>query len=67
MEPLLIEPLLDVGTAAKILGLSVNTLRLWVSKQRIEFVKLGSRVMFRPESLRALIDSSVRVAKNEHL
>jgi excisionase family DNA binding protein len=58
-----LEPLLDVPTAAKILGLSIDTIRLWVSKKRIEYVKLGSRVMFRPESIRALINSSVREAK----
>lgn len=61
--PSTLEPLLDVPTAAKILGLSIDTIRLWVSKRRIEFVKLGSRVMFRPESIRALINSSVREAK----
>jgi excisionase family DNA binding protein len=57
------EPLLDVPTTAKILGLSIDTIRLWVSKGRIEYVKLGSRVMFRPESIRSLINSSVREAK----
>lgn len=59
-SPSVLEPLLDIATASKILGLSVNTLRLWVCKRRIEFIKLGSRVMFRPEAIRALVNSSLR-------
>lgn len=50
-----IEPLLDVRTAKRILNVTENTVRDWVAKRRIEFVKVGTRVMFRPQAIRDLI------------
>jgi excisionase family DNA binding protein len=43
------EPLLDVTKAAHLLDISVKTLRDWIQGRRIEYVKVGARVMFRPE------------------
>jgi len=43
-----IEPLLDVSRAAHLLGISVKTLRDWIQGRRIDYVKVGTRVMIRP-------------------
>src|SRR2546423_12043712 len=43
LEP--IEPLLDVPRAAHLLGISVKTLRDWIQARRIDYVKVGTRVM----------------------
>jgi excisionase family DNA binding protein len=42
-----IEPLLDVPRAAHLLGVSPKTLRDWIQARRIEYVKVGTRVMLR--------------------
>lgn len=47
-----IEPLLDLRRAAHLLGISVKTLRDWIHARKIEYVKVGSRVMIRPETIR---------------
>jgi excisionase family DNA binding protein len=44
-----IEPLLDVTRAAHLLGISVKTLRDWIKGRRIDYVKVGTRVMIRPK------------------
>jgi excisionase family DNA binding protein len=52
--------LLDISEAAQRLGVSIHTLRGWVSQRRIKFVKLGGRrVLFREEDLDELVDRSV--------
>lgn len=48
--------LLDVNQAAKILGISPKTLRDHVLHRRIDYVKLGGRVLFRQDTLWDLID-----------
>lgn len=62
-SPLLevIEPLLSVPQAAKILGISQCTLRNWIQRKKIARVKVGS-VMFRPDTIREFIAYNTRPA-----
>lgn len=48
--------LLNVDETAIFLGVSVWTIRRWVSQERIPFVKLGRAVRFDKEDLLALVD-----------
>jgi excisionase family DNA binding protein len=57
-----IEPLVSVGRAAPLLGISVKTLRDWILYRRIDYVKIGTRVMIRPETIRQLVDRNTRRA-----
>jgi excisionase family DNA binding protein len=57
-----IEPLLDVSRAAHLLGISVKTLRDWIQGRRIDYVKVGARVMIRPETIRQFVTSNTRRA-----
>ena len=57
-----IEPLLDLRRAAHLLGISVKTLRDWIQARRIEYVKVGARVMIRPETIRQFVTSNTRRA-----
>jgi excisionase family DNA binding protein len=43
--------LLSVGQAAEFLGISVHTLRGFVSQRRIAFTKVGRRCLFNPADL----------------
>ena len=43
--------LINVETTAEVLGVAPKTIRKWVSIRFIPYLKLGSRVMFRPKSL----------------
>jgi excisionase family DNA binding protein len=63
-SPLLevIEPLLSVPQAAKILGISECTLRNWIQRKKIARVKVGGRVMFRPDTIREFIAYNTRPA-----
>lgn len=48
--------LLSYKEAAKRLGISVSTLRGWVSDKRISYVKIGPRhVVFRPQDLTSVV------------
>jgi hypothetical protein len=42
-----LEGLLDIPRAAKVLGISPKTLRDHVLHRRIDYVKIGGRVLFR--------------------
>jgi hypothetical protein len=53
-----LDELLDVKHAARVLGISVKTLRDHVLHRRIDYVKLRGRVLFRPDSLCELIERS---------
>ena len=57
-----IEPLLDVPRSAHLLGISVKTLRDWIQARRIDYVKVGTRVMIRPETIRQFVTSNTRRA-----
>ena len=50
-----VEPLLNIKQSAKILGLSEKTLRDWVWRKKIDYVKSGDRVMFEPQAIREFI------------
>ena len=57
-----IEPLLDVSRSAHLLGISVKTLRDWIHGRRIDYVKVGTRVMIRPETIRQFVANNTRRA-----
>jgi excisionase family DNA binding protein len=67
--------LLTLNEAAALLRLQLSTLRMWVHKKRIPYVKLGGRVFIRRADIDALIERSLvpaaprqekplRIAKN---
>jgi len=58
--------LVNLNEAAKILRLKPSTMRAWVLRRRIPFVKLGRRVLFRRSDLEALIARSVVPARAEY-
>ena len=47
-----------VGQAAEALGLSVSTLRAWISQRRIGFVRLGRAVRIPAAEIERLAGSS---------
>lgn len=51
--------LLDVKETAKLLRLKESTVRAWVLKKRIPYVKLGRRVFFRLSDCETLIKSNL--------
>ncbi len=50
------EQLVDIKKAAETLGLSVATLRSWILDGSISYRKVGKRVLFAKEDLRAIIE-----------
>ena len=57
--------LLDVEEAAAFLHVKVATVRSWVLKSRISYVKLGRRVFLQRQDLLDLIARSVVPAEQE--
>jgi excisionase family DNA binding protein len=57
--------LLDVKDAAKLLRLKESTIRAWVLKRRMPYVKLGRRVFFRLSDCESLINSSLVIPQME--
>ena len=55
--------LLTVPETANYLRLKVSTIRSWILKRRIPFVKLGGRVFVRKADAQDLIDRSLVPAK----
>lgn len=53
----------SIDEAAEYLGLQPSTLRRWVYERRVPSVKLGRRVLFRPEVLDDLIRRGERPAR----
>lgn len=51
-----LEELLDIDRAAKVLGIRPKTLRHHVLRRRIDYVKIGARVLFRPDTLWEFIE-----------
>jgi excisionase family DNA binding protein len=49
------ERLLNVQELSEIIRLSVGTIHHWVSAGKIPVVRFGSRVLFRPDEVAALI------------
>ena len=58
--------LLTVTEAASLIRLKPSTVRAWVLRRRIPYVKVGRRVLFRRSDLEALITSSVVPARTEN-
>jgi excisionase family DNA binding protein len=58
MEPEL-EELLRIPQAARVLGIRPKTLRDWVWRRKVTFVKVGKGVAFRPTDLRKFIENNV--------
>jgi excisionase family DNA binding protein len=54
--------LLTVSEASEVLRVKQSTLRSWVLKRRLPFIKMGSRVLFRLADLQALIEAGLRPA-----
>ena len=53
------EPLLDIDQTAEILSISPHTVRALVKTRMITFVKLGARVLFRPQDLTDFVESNL--------
>ncbi len=51
--------LLDVTETAERFHLKVSTIRRWVSQQRIPYVKLGRRVLFRVGDIEEIIEENL--------
>jgi excisionase family DNA binding protein len=59
--------LLDVEEAAAVLHVKVATVRSWVLKSKVSYVKLGRRVFLRRGDLEQLIERSVVPAAQQEL
>lgn len=57
-----LEPLLSISEAARILAVSPATLRTWIHRKRIPYVKMGRRVGFHPDTIRNFIAQNTRSA-----
>ena len=53
--------LLTIQEAASYLRISVSTIYRWIHHRKIEYIKLGSRVMFSEESLQEFIKNNTIV------
>jgi len=51
--------LLSVAEAAQVLRLQPSTIRAWILKRKIQYLKLGGRVFLRKADCDALIDASI--------
>ena len=54
--------LLTVPEASEVLRLRPSTVRSWLLKRKVPFVKLGSRVFLRMEDCMALIEAGLKPA-----
>ena len=54
--------LLTVDEASDFLRLKPSTVRSWLLKRRLPFIKLGSRVFLRASDLQSFIESGLRPA-----
>ena len=52
--------LLDISTAIQELKVGQSTLRKWIAQGRLPVVRLGSRVLIRPEALEAFVKGAER-------
>jgi len=50
------ERLVNYEQLAEILGLSANTLRVWVSARKIPFTKIGGAVRFTSEQVESIVN-----------
>ena len=56
--------LLSVAEAANYLRLKTSTLRAWILRRQVSYIKLGGRVFFRLPDLEALLATSLVPAKS---
>jgi excisionase family DNA binding protein len=56
--------LLDIGEAASLLKLSHHTLYRWVVEGRVPTVRLGRRLLFDPDALRAWVLARSRLVRD---
>ena len=65
-DPLLLgrdlEPLLSIDEAARVLAVSPATIRTWIHRRRLSYVKMGRRVGFHPDAIRHFIAKNTRMA-----
>jgi len=54
--------LLTINEASEVLRLKPSTVRAWLVKRRLPFVKLGSRVFLRLADLQAIIEAGLKPA-----
>jgi len=54
-----LEKLLRIPEAARVLGIRPKTLRDWVWRRKVTFVKVGKGVAFRPSDLLDFIEKNV--------
>ena len=54
-----LEELLRIPDAARVLGIRQKTLRDWVWRRKITFIKVGKGIAFRPSDLREFIENNV--------
>jgi excisionase family DNA binding protein len=57
-----LQPLLSVPEAAKILGVSVPTLRQWLSQRRIAIIKAGRLTKLKLEDIQEFIERNRKEA-----
>jgi len=55
--------LLDVLAATRELGVGQSTLRRWIREGRLPTVRLGRRVLLRPEAVERFVRAAERPAK----
>jgi len=58
------DKLLSLEETADILGISEGTLRNWVYQRRVEFVKVGRRVLFRPKWIESFVEGQTFIEKD---
>jgi excisionase family DNA binding protein len=46
----------SVRETAEMLGISINTLRLWIFQKKVTYHKIGHRVLFHPDDIEQLIN-----------
>lgn len=51
--------LMLVPEGADFLRLKISTVRAWILRRKIPYIKLGGKVLFRRSDLQALIDKSI--------
>lgn len=56
------DQLISVPIASAMLGISVNTLRQWLSQRKIAFVKMGRRTLLKRHDIQAFIDANTHDA-----
>ena len=61
----MVSDLLDIKEGADFIHVPVSTLRDWILKEKITYVKLGRRVFFRRQDLEKLIADSVVPVRGE--